>query len=76
MKLSASTDEVRREYFKPRKRLDYLLDLIASLDDDNYHVVKTLLEQAAKAEPPDQRTPRWAYWAAIIKDIERRREKA
>lgn len=58
---------------KPREQLGYLLDLIASLEEDNFYVVKTLLEQAARDHPPDQKTPRWNYWAAIIDSIEARR---
>ena len=57
---------------KPRKRLDYLLDLIASLEEENYYVVKTLLNQAAKADPPDSQNPRWEIWHEILDDIERR----
>ena len=60
---------------KPRKRLDYLLELIAKLEEEDYYFVKTLLEQAAKADPPDSGTPRWEIWHEIFDDVERRRAR-
>ena len=65
----------RKPYWvpKPREKLDYLLDLIASLDKGEFESVIMALAQAS-ATPPHDKWP--TAWRLISEDIEKRRNEA